>query len=156
MRVSKGSQAVAADVNMTPLIDLCFTLLIFLLSCNEMSKVERLEEVVLPEADMANPDQGEDLDRLVVNLDVAGNAIIDATPMPLNSATFRNILREQALTKLEKGTGFSDRALVIRAHKDMEFRYVQQLILECQRLKLWKIKLQVVLPEAETRKSESG
>jgi biopolymer transport protein ExbD len=105
---------------------------------------------------MANPEQGEEVDRWVVNLNMDGMAVVDGEPMAVNSPKFRSILRQQAGEKREKGTGFSERSLVIRADKRMIFQYVQQLILECQRLKLWKVKLQVILPEAELRPGERG
>jgi biopolymer transport protein ExbD len=151
MRVSKGKIAESILINVTPLIDIIFVILIFLVSCSEMSRLERLEEVQLPQADMANPDQGEQTDRWVVNLNLDGMAVVDGEPMQVSSARFRSILSAQANQKRvskEKG-GFSDQALVIRADRRMQFRFVQQLILQCQYLKLWNVKLQVNVPEAE-------
>ncbi len=156
MRVTRGKGAEASKVDMTPLIDLCFTLLIFLLSCNEISRVERAQEIQLPLADMASPEEGEEMDRWMVNLTADGMAMVAGAPLAINSPQFRAVLREQAESKREKAGGFSERSLVIRADRRMKFQYVQQLILECQRLKLWKVKLQVIMPEAEDQPRRAG
>jgi biopolymer transport protein ExbD len=156
MRVSSGKVAESVLINVTPLIDVIFVILIFLVSCSEMSRMERLEEVILPQADMANPDQGDEVDRWVVNLGEDGKALVEGEAMEVSSPRFRSILAMQANAKRKPGEAFSDQALVIRAHRRMPFQYVQQLILQCQRLKLWKVKLQVVLPEAELKKVPAG
>jgi len=162
MRVTKGGVAQSILINVTPLIDVIFVILIFLVSCSEMSRLERFEEVVLPKADQANPEGTEDVDKWVVNMGKEGNALVDGEYVAVNSAKFRDILISQARSKLEKGTdrmtaaqrkgALSDRALVIRADRRMEFKYVQQLILQCQdpKVRLWKVKLQVEVPAKET------
>lgn len=157
MRVSKGKIAESILINVTPLIDIIFVILIFLVSCSEMSRMERAEEVQLPSADQANPETGDEADRWVVNLNMEGMAIVDGTPMVVNSPGFRAVLHEQAISKkADPKDPFSNRSLVIRADRRMPFRYVQQLILECQKQLLWKVKLQVNMPEAETKKGEEG
>ena len=156
MRLSTGKVAASVLINVTPLIDVIFVILIFLVSSSEVSRMERLEEVILPEADQANPDQGDEKDRWVVNLNTAGLAVVDGVAMPVNSARFQSILAMQADAKRKTKGDFSDRALVIRSDRGMPFQYVQKLILQCQRLKLWKVKLQVVVPAAESGKPGAG
>ena len=158
MRLSKGKVAASVLINVTPLIDVIFVILIFLVSSSEVSRMERLEEVQLPMADTANPEQGDEVDRWVVNLNTEGKAVVDGEEMPVNSAKFQSILATQANAKRETKSagGFSAQALVIRADQRMQFRYVQQLILQCQRLRLWKVKLQVNVPEADLNKPGAG
>ena len=157
MRLSTGKVAASVLINVTPLIDVIFVILIFLVSSSEVSRMERLEEVILPMADTANPEQGDEVDRWVVNLNTEGKAVVDGEDMPVNSAKFQSILAMQANAKRDvRGGGFSEQALVIRADQRMQFRYVQQLILACQRLRLWKVKLQVNIPEADLSKTGGG
>ena len=151
MRVTKGGVASSILINVTPLIDVIFVILIFLVSCSEMSRMERAEEVQLPSADQANPEQGEEVDRWVVNLNMNGDAVVDGENLPVSTAKFQSILAWQANQKKKSDKDFSEQSLVIRADRRMPFRYVQQLILQCQRLRLWKVKLQVNVPEAETK-----
>ena len=64
------------DINLTPMIDVVFNLIIFFMVITDMTQKD-LEYLVLPKADKADVDEGEDKDRIiinVVNLDSPGNA----------------------------------------------------------------------------------
>ena len=64
------------DINLTPMIDVVFNLIIFFMVITDMTQKD-LEYLVLPKADKADVDEGEDKDRIIiniVNLDSPGNA----------------------------------------------------------------------------------
>jgi len=55
------------EINMTPMIDVVFNLIIFFMVITDMTQQE-LEYLILPKADLASEDKGEDKDRLIVNI----------------------------------------------------------------------------------------
>ena len=56
-----------SEINMTPMIDVVFNLIIFFMVITDMTQQE-LEYLILPKADLAQEDPGEDKDRLIVNI----------------------------------------------------------------------------------------
>lgn len=55
------------EVNMTPMIDVVFNLIIFFMIITDMTQKD-LEYLVLPKANMAEEDPGEDKERIIVNI----------------------------------------------------------------------------------------
>jgi len=83
--------------NMTPMIDVVFQLIIFLMLANDMSRKE-IEEVVLPVAFQGTEDTGREEHRLLVNLvpDPAGGPprlVVRGADVDL--AAFQQILRPE-------------------------------------------------------------
>ena len=55
------------DINLTPMIDVVFNLIIFFMVITDMTQQD-LEYLILPRAELANPDEGEDKDRIIINI----------------------------------------------------------------------------------------
>ena len=68
MDIDDAAAAASATFNMTPMIDVVFQLIIFLMLANDMSRKE-IEDLELPEAMHASEDKGEkEKYRVIVNL----------------------------------------------------------------------------------------
>ena len=76
MRAPTPPQGGGAAVNMTPMIDVVFLLIIFFLCVNQFQKVENDRSVRLPEASTFVPDDAEDRRRVV--LDVLRDGVVRA------------------------------------------------------------------------------
>lgn len=64
------------EINLTPMIDVVFNLIIFFMVITDMTQKD-LEYLILPRAAKADPDKGEEKDRIIiniVNLDSPANA----------------------------------------------------------------------------------
>lgn len=67
------------EINMTPMIDVTFLLLIFFMTVNQVSRSQR-ERVALPQL-AGTQDQSQQ--SLVVNVDAAGQIVVAANPVTL-------------------------------------------------------------------------
>lgn len=82
------------DVQMTPMIDCVFLLLIFFLVSSQMKKIEKELPVELPESAAALNVKASD-DMLVVGIDATGRFYLGAEPVSME--TLRTRLHETAL-----------------------------------------------------------
>lgn len=66
-RKRKKAPAAELDINLTPMIDVVFNLIIFFMVITDMTQKD-LEYLVLPKASEAQEDPGDDPERLIVNV----------------------------------------------------------------------------------------
>ncbi|GIW90842.1 MAG: biopolymer transporter ExbD [Pirellulaceae bacterium] len=122
VQLNKG-QAFAA-LNLTPLIDVVFLLLIFFLVASRFAEEDRQLEVALPQASEARPllDQPRDF---VVNIDEQGRYFVNETVMTLEEVdqALRQAIANNPLTQ----------SVNIRADKRVDFQYVLQILNLCKR-----------------------
>ncbi|NOZ22047.1 MAG: biopolymer transporter ExbD [Planctomycetes bacterium] len=146
MRLSSGRKTEEANLDMTPMIDIVFLLIIFFVTVSELSKAQNLK-LELPVADTANPDIRVKADRLVINMTKNGTVhVLGLDPMKVHDPKLKQILHMEAKQSMEKGTGMAARQVVLRGDKRVEFRYVQGLMKDCQEAKIWQLELQADLP----------
>jgi biopolymer transport protein ExbD len=136
----------AVKMDMTPMIDVVFQLIIFFMLVTDMSQQD-LAELKLPYAQTAQKDElmkG----RLTLNVQRDGEIVIKrdrkGTMDDANTQTWvRGFLqREVQKGKLEPD-GTSERAILIRADKTTEFKHVQKILRVCGEtgIRIYKIHL---------------
>jgi len=127
------------EVNLTPMIDVTFQLLIFFMVTSEMAKLDNIKDLQLPKADKATPDLEPPKDRLVINIievDGAMSYIVGGEKRGFDDLQML-IYRE---AKRSKGQdGFSSRPVLIRADKRIEYRYVQSVMNMLMDEAIWKM-----------------
>ena len=122
-----------AGVDMTPMIDCVFLLLIFFMVCATMSKVDQTPEVVLPVAPKAAIP--EDLrGRGVVNIvplgtPVGGGATSEDTPFII----YGQVTDEPGLAKAiaERRASEPELRIYMRVDRDAEYKIVKRAIRAC-------------------------
>ena len=125
-----------ATFNMTPMIDVVFQLIIFLMLANDMSRRE-IEDLDLPEAVHASKDMGDrEKHRLIVNLLV--NEKPDGPPnfrirgQEVDLAGFKQLLRPEAERNREPdGPRASELFVLIRADRRSRWQDVQWVMQVC-------------------------
>ena len=80
-----------AAIELTPLVDMVFLLLIFFLVATTFHQTEREMKIVLPEASAAGPISLA-LKELIVNIDAEGGIIVAGQPM--SEADLREVVRQ--------------------------------------------------------------
>ena len=129
----KKQEEPEASVDMTPMIDCVFLLLIFFMVCATMSKVDQTPEVVLPIAPKAAiPD---DLrGRGVVNIvplgtPVGGGATSESTPFII----YGQVTDEPGLMKTiaERRATEPELRIYMRVDRNAEFKIVKRAIRAC-------------------------
>ena len=80
MLLKRHMQDLAPSMDLTPVIDIVFLLLIFFLVATTFAQQEREMKVTLPEAASAGPISAA-LRELVINVDASGQIIVSGSPM---------------------------------------------------------------------------
>lgn len=125
VRVAKSSAL--ARLNLTPIIDVVFLLLIFFLVATRFEEAERELDIVLPEASEAVPLTSRPKE-LFVNIDRAGRIIMQGRQ--LTADQLFDTLRQAAASNPGRQT------VIIRADKQCVWEHVVAVMNLCNRAKI--------------------
>lgn len=159
MRLSKHQAQVEMKLNMTPMIDVTFLLIIFFMLITDLSQQD-LEELELPVAVQASRDEPDPTKvRPVVNVLASGAVIVKQVPLydPAldDTGELERYLAEQAAFMIEQddweyldpaqksGPRVPDNPLLIRADKNTPFHRIQQIMALCgqENIRIWRVEL---------------
>jgi biopolymer transport protein ExbD len=123
------------EMNMTPMIDIVFQLIIFLMIANDMSRKE-IEDLTLPTALHAQEDKGlNEKYRLIVNLlknERGGPPALKVKGQDMDLAVFQQFLKSEADRNRENdAVRASELYVLVRADKDSRWQDVQWLMQAC-------------------------
>jgi biopolymer transport protein ExbD len=122
------------EINMTPMIDVTFLLLIFFMMVNQISKQNK-EEIPLPTV-KGTQDQSEGT--LTINIDLAGQMIVSSQKVSMSELVglVSKVLAD-ANNQPENVT------IVVRAHRDGSCRGVNDVIRTLNKLDITRVRLAV-------------
>jgi biopolymer transport protein ExbD len=134
------------QLNMTPMIDVVFNLVIFFLIVTDLTQKE-LENLVLPLAVRAKEDKGAELEeRVIINLvEEEGHpgkyqAIVKKRPM--SHEDLKRLLQKRADTSREEVAPYGSKIFVlIRADRTTPWQEVQWIMQDCADpdVRIWKL-----------------
>lgn len=133
MKLIKHEPDEGQKMNMTPMIDVVFQLLIFFMIVTEMTQSEKAD-LTLPKATEATPDDGE-RGRYTINVTRNGRVMLGAQYVTIDRLD--EILG--LVVKLEGRKKFSETPILIRADKNTHFEKVQKIMAKCIKHKIWRI-----------------
>jgi len=122
-------------LNMTPMIDVVFQLLLFFMLVTEMSKMEA-EAISLPTATKGIEDRKPLHNRLVINVKKEGTIVINRREF--SPRGLRGFLHEISV-RYRDADGLSTLPVKIRADANVQYKYVQQVMVQCMREYIWKL-----------------
>lgn len=136
-----------SGVDIAPLIDVVFLLLVFFMSIWQAAHMEVSAKLTLPITDVLNPEEQRDADRLVVNVDE--NSVYWVSNRRLTLEELRDsVLRPEAMRNRDV-SGFSTRPVFIRAHQEVEWAYVRDVMVACREVGIWKLAFRVATPQED-------
>lgn len=126
MRVPNSTQRSSVGINMTPLIDVVFQLLIFFLVSSHLSKQEAQMALPLPTADSGFEQAVDDSPRVTLNVLADGQLVLAG----------RHISAEELPGRLQQlvATSGPDVEVRVRSDRNVEYRRVEPLLLACARV----------------------
>jgi biopolymer transport protein ExbD len=132
------------DLNMTPMLDVVFNLIIFFMIVTDMTQQE-LEQLTLPKASEAVKDEGENIKkRMIINIEKDGTIKIKRNEYTLDTLQKRLYeFAEQHRVKEGPEKGLCDEPILIRADYNTDFEHIQAVMQRCadQKIQIWKIQL---------------
>ena len=135
MAKKKEVDLTMVEMNMTPMIDIVFQLIIFLMLANDLSRKE-IEDLELPAALHAREDQGlNEKYRLIVNLlknERGGPPIFKVRGEEMDLVGFQQILKVEADRNRENDAQrASELFVLVRADKGSRWQDVQWVMQAC-------------------------
>lgn len=132
-------------MNMTPMIDVVFLLIIFFMIVTDLTQQE-LEDLVLPKADMAMKDENPPEKRIIINITRPGHYVVkrrdlgvvdDCLPM------IKGHLASMVAFFEREEDGCSKQPVLIRSDKKAEFKYIQKVLQVCgeEGIRIYKVEL---------------
>ena len=166
-----SGEAEDLELNMTPMIDVVFNLIIFFMLVTDLTKKE-LEPMTLPWAEAAQPDKGDEEDRVIVNVtknidNVSGAGIDDklrnwnlrdgvkihVKGVPYTLDTLKDVLFRHAERERETDHPANPAAvhLLVRADQDIPWREVQWVmqVAADPEVRIYKLQFATAKPKGE-------
>ena len=137
MRRKRDSRVEEVDIDMTPMIDVTFLLLIFFVTVSTFNQMETQAKVELPLADQAQVEHNPDPEQLTVNIEQDGGIFILGRKR--TEEDIRRILAREAAKSMDEEGKFSNRSIVVRGHQELKYGKIQWLMKECQTHGIWKL-----------------
>ena len=131
MKVPRRALTSEASINMTPMIDVVFQLIIFFLVTSHFAKQEAHLPLPLPAADSAVALKDDSAPRLVINVTADGTLLFSGRA--LAPAELQQRLRER-MAELGKDT-----EVRIRADRSVPYQHIEPVLLACARAGIWNV-----------------
>jgi biopolymer transport protein ExbD len=141
-------------MNMTPMIDVVFLLIIFFMIVTDLTQQE-LEDLVLPRADMAQKDENPPEKRMIININRGGEYVVKRKKLGIVDDCLdqiRNQLSFMTQFFQREDDGCSKQPILIRADLHTEFKYIQKVMQLCgeEGIKIYKIELACSVDKEES------
>lgn len=120
VRIDKGR--LGGGLELTPMIDVVFLLMIFFLVASKLDEADRFIDVVLPKASAAKPLTSRPREFLV-NIDSAGKYFVGARPVSL--ADLQGQLKQAAVDNPKRQT------VIVRADENVAHKFVVAAMNAC-------------------------
>jgi biopolymer transport protein ExbD len=136
MRLALKPRTGAAEIDMTPMIDMTFQLIIFFMLLINFSEADQNERIHLPSSELAKPADAPLESPITLQLTTVGTVLLGGEEAPL--AGFKPLLNreKQFLTlradKKHKSEAVANATIIIRADAKAKTGVVQELIKICQ------------------------
>ena len=160
MNINKHDAETDMEMNMTPMIDVVFLLIIFFMIITDLTQQE-LEDLVLPVAEEAVEDKpNPDEKRPIVNIKQDGEIIVRResiySPEQDDYTELEAYLSDMAqLMDKDTPEGLNvevpDEPVLIRADENTPFKMVQKIMEICGKkgIQIWKVELAAAQPEEQ-------
>jgi len=136
MRFFDSSRRKRPAMNMTPMIDVTFQLIIFFMCVSQFWNLEK-EEVSLPSAEKAKTEtEAVTTARLVVNLLENGDLVVSKNRVGLDAL---GAMLQSEADSHKTADGDVKVAVLLRADTGVEFKHVQDIMLACARAGIWQL-----------------
>ncbi len=139
MRVPQNLRSGDLEINMTPMIDIVFLLIIFFLVSSHLARQEAQMDLPLPIADSGTKADEIEGRRLTLNVKGDGEMILAG----------RRVTREELGRRLAAALKDANGELEvrIRGNREVPYRHIAQIMLSCARSGIWNVTIGVYRTE---------
>lgn len=133
MRVPTYDTSERERINLTPMIDVVFQLIVFFIATSSMARTEYVQEVEVPSAREGQP-QVLEAERRKITLNVLKDGAVIVAGEKVSARQF-----EQMLAAEVKDYGAENIEVLIRADREAVYAGVEPYLLACARAGVWNV-----------------
>jgi biopolymer transport protein ExbD len=131
MQIARYPRSRRLGINMTPMMDVVFLLIIFFLVSNHLVRQESRIKVELPQAASGEPESIDPRARLTLTVTDDGTLFVGGQPIQPNQV-------ESRLAVLVAAEG-NEVEVRIRASRDLPYRTIEPLMVACAKQGVWNL-----------------
>lgn len=146
MNFRKQHSIEPTPMQLAPLVDVLFLLVIFFAVTSHYAKHEQVLDISVPAADEKEDkeDRFRNVGEIIVNIKTDGEIIVNGV----------QLTEEELLVKLKNITStYKDQAVIIRGDQVANFQYVINVLNACQKAGIYNIAFATQKPETEAPKN---
>lgn len=136
----KRVEAAKIEVDMTPMIDICFQLLTFFVFIMNFEGAEQDARILLPDSELAQPPNQPDATPILIQITKEGHVLAGGQEFP-NPEAAKSLLNVEKTILEQRGKSVTNANIIIRAHKDAKTGDVQKMIKTAQEVQFEKFSL---------------
>ena len=138
MQLRKTKRTYGCEINIAPLIDVVFLLIIFFMTVSQISRVE-VEDLVLPEAAAGQPRPP--VRRLIVNVHATGRRVVSGQDQSMASLV-------RMLADAVNEPGGRELSVLVRADREADWAHVAEVMQACAANGIGRVRVAVSEPGA--------
>ena len=131
MRIPSRNTRGRVTMNMTPMIDVVFLLIIFFLVSSHLARQETQVALDLPTASTGEPLEESPRQRVTINVMPGGQVLLAGQPVAAEELA--------AKLKFERSRSDSDLEVRIRGDRDVPYSAIEPLLVACAEAGVWNV-----------------
>ena len=139
MNFRKQHSIEPTPMQLAPLVDVLFLLVIFFAVTSHYAKNEQVMDISVPAADEGKEKESRNVGEIIVNIKLEGEIIVNG----------QQLTEGELLTKLHNiATIYKDQAVILRGDENVDYKHVMNVLNTCQKAGIWNIAFATRKPEA--------
>lgn len=144
MNFRKQHSIEPTPMQLAPLVDVLFLLVIFFAVTSHYAKNEQVMDISVPAADEGKENESRNVGEIIINIKTEGEIIVNG----------QQLSEDELLVKLRNiASIYKDQAVILRGDEVADYKYVINVLNTCQKAGIWNIAFATRKPETEAPKN---
>lgn len=138
MNFRKQHSIEPTPMQLAPLVDVLFLLVIFFAVTSHYAKNEQVMDISVPAADEGKEKESRNVGEIIINIKTGGEIIVNG----------QELSEDELLVKLKNIVAvYKDQAVILRGDEVADYRFVVSVLNICQKAGIWNIAFATRRPE---------
>ncbi|MFM2176661.1 MAG: hypothetical protein RL015_759 [Verrucomicrobiota bacterium] len=143
MNFRKQHSIEPTPMQLAPLVDVLFLLVIFFAVTSQYAKNEQVMDISVPAADEGKNKESRNVGEIIINIKTEGEIVVNG----------QELTEEELLSKLKNIVViYKDQAVILRGDEVMDYKHVIRVLNTCQKAGIWNIAFATRKPDQEAPK----
>lgn len=139
MNFRKQHSIEPSPMQLAPLVDILFLLVIFFAVTSHYAKNEQVMDISVPAADEGKDNESRNVGEIIINIKTQGEIIVNGA----------QLTEGELLVKLQNiVTIYKDQAVILRGDEVVDYKHVIAVLNTCQKAGIWNIAFATRKPDA--------